>query len=164
ERLDRNHVVPSLAAEGARIHRKRPAQGARNAGEELRGPESPLHALLRELCASDAAPASNLLLADPLELVEDAVRIDYDAAKTASAHEQVAAETAPENRRRRVETADELRQVVRIVRREEHVRGAADVPRRMARHRLVLAHASLEVRRQRERVHACLPSDAALNV
>src|SRR5690606_17508754 len=99
ERCHRDHVIPGFAAEGACVHGKRTAQRPRNAGEELCGPEAPFDALLRELCACDAAAAVNLLVAETLELGEDAVRIDHGAANPAVAHEQVAAEADPKNGR-----------------------------------------------------------------
>src|SRR5690606_25266309 len=142
---------------------KRTAQRPRNAGEELCGPEAPFDALLRELCACDAAAAVNLLVAETLELGEDAVRIDHGAANPAVAHEQVAAEADPKNGRIGIEPANEARKIVRVLRREEHFRRSANAPRGMARHRLLPTHATFEIRRQRERVHARPPAEAATN-
>src|SRR6185436_6851932 len=71
---DAEHVPPGFAAECAGVHRQRTPERSRNAREELRGPETPLDALLGQLRARDAAAAPDLVVAAPLQLVEDAVR------------------------------------------------------------------------------------------
>src|SRR5262249_4348888 len=51
--LERAHVLPGLPAEGPGVHGQRTAEGAGNAGKELRRSQSPLDALSRDARARD---------------------------------------------------------------------------------------------------------------
>ena len=96
--LDAAHVRPGLPAEGAGVHGERAAQGAGNAGEELRRPQTPLDALAGDARAGDAGLGAHHGLAQALERIERAVHADDDAADAAVAHQQVAAEPDPGDR------------------------------------------------------------------
>ena len=96
---------------------------------------------------AQGTPASQVTrgVVDAFEAREAALRVDDHAADAAIAHQQVAAEAEPEQRRAFGQRAEEREQVGAIARAEVHVRGPADVPRRVARHRLVALHARLEL-------------------
>ena len=67
-------VVPGLAAERARVHRERAADGARDSGEERGGPELPAHALLREQHAGEPGAGAHAHVVESFELAAAAVR------------------------------------------------------------------------------------------
>ena len=95
DRLDFGHARPGLAAPGARVHRERAADRARDAGEEVRGPDQPFRALPAEPGAGHARLRAHALRAHALERVQDAVHREHGAADAAVAHQQVAAEPDP---------------------------------------------------------------------
>src|SRR6185312_10102329 len=72
--LDLHDVPPGLTAKGAGIHRKGAAQGAGNAGEELRRAETPFDALSGDTGTGDSGLAMHGLGPIALQPVQHAVR------------------------------------------------------------------------------------------
>ena len=128
EHVDFDHVLPGLAAPGAGIHGQRAAEGAGNAGKEFRRPQSPFHALPGDAPAGHAGLDLNAGGAQAFEPAQRAVRGDDGAANPAVAHQEIAAESDPQQRHVRRQLAHEGGQIHDVARREEQIRRAADMP------------------------------------
>src|SRR6185437_23080 len=137
DRLDLHDVPPGLAPEGAGVHRQRTAQRAWNAREKFRRTEAPFDALPGDARAGYTGLAVHHVLTGALQPIQRAACADHDARDPAVAHQQIASEPDPAHRHVGRHTAQEGPEVRAIARRKEDLGRAANVPGRMAAHRLV---------------------------
>ena len=144
-----DHVPPGLAAEGAGVHGQRAAERARDAGEEFRGTQAPLHALARDARAGDARPRRR-----------SGWRSSALEARRARRASTITAPRMPPSRTRRLlprpshshrhvrrQLAQKAARSLRSRGCEEQVGGPAGVPGGVRRHGLVAQHARREFRR-----------------
>src|SRR5512147_3098053 len=99
---------PGVAAERARVHRQRTADGSRDAGEELGGTDLPAGAVAGEHGAGNARLGLHDSIAEVAQVLEAAGRDDNDAAHPAVADEQVAAQSYPVHGELRIQPAQEI--------------------------------------------------------
>jgi hypothetical protein len=102
--------------------------------------------------------ASERRVADAFETREPRGGVDDDATDAAIAHQQVAAEAEPEQRRAFGKGAEKREQVRAIAGLEEHVRRSAHVPGGVARHRFIALHAirKLWIHHEDSVAHECI--------
>src|SRR5580765_4426423 len=158
--LDALDVAPGLPAEGTGVHGERPAEGARDTGKELGGPQAPLDALAGDARAGDAGFGAHRGVVHALEGLKGAVRADDDAADAPIAHQQVAAQTNPLDRHPGGHAAQERGKLGAIGGIEEYVRRPADMPGSVAAQGLIAAHAGDEFGRDGH-AHEALPGGSS---
>ena len=118
------HVL-GLAAVGAAVHAQRAADRARNAAHERQPGDAGLLRRARDLHVRHRRAGPDARAID-LDLVEAAAEPHHHARHAAVAHDQVGAEADHDDRNVGGDAAEEIGEVVLVLRHEQHLRRPAD--------------------------------------
>ena len=123
-RLDQ-HVL-GLAAIGAAVHAQRAADRAGNAAEERQARDAGLLRRARHHHVEHRGAGGDAMAVFDLDLVEAAAEPDHHARHAAVAHDQVGAGADHRDRNVGRQIAQEISQIVFVLRHEERLRRTAD--------------------------------------